>query len=204
MTIHAFDFDGTLTRHDSLLAFIRFMKGDKQTLIGLGRHLHEIILMKLGIIPAGKTKRIIFQQFFGGMPVAEFNAGCERFAKAKASLLRKNGMAALNKAMMDGDEVVVVTASVENWVRPFFGLPADGSAVATDTPTVKVIGTKVQVADGKLTGFFSTKNCKGKEKVARFLEQYPDRTSYKLVAYGDTHSDAPLLDLSDEGHYRAF
>lgn len=69
---------------------------------------------------------------------------------------------------------------------------------------VTIIGTKVQVVDGKLTGRFLTKNCYGEEKVRRLLEQYPNRKEYKLVAYGDSRGDHALLDFADEGHYRAF
>lgn len=67
MTIHAFDFDGTLTRRDTLIEFIRYVKGNKEFLIGFLKHLHLLILMKMGIMPNWKTKRIIFQYFFGGM-----------------------------------------------------------------------------------------------------------------------------------------
>lgn len=213
MTIHAFDFDGTLTRRDTLLEFIRYVKGNKEFLIGFLKHLHLLIMMKLGIMPNWKTKRIIFQYFFGGMTLEKFNEYCEKFAKEKASLLRKKGMVAVNKAVMDGDQVVIISASIENWVTPFFThpqpLPKGGESGAPTPntqlpPPIKIIGTKIQVVDGKLTGRFLTKNCYGEEKVRRLLEQYPDRKEYKLVAYGDSRGDHALLDFADEGHYREF
>ena len=196
MTIHAFDFDGTLTRRDTLIEFIRYVKGNKEFLIGFLKHLHLLIMMKLGIMPNWKTKRIIFQYFFGGMTLEKFNEYCEKFAKEKASLLRKKGMAAVNKAVMDGDKVVIISASIENWVEPFFRFQVSNN--------INIIGTKIQVVDGKLTGRFLTKNCYGEEKVRRLLEQYPDRKEYKLVAYGDSRGDHALLDFADEGHYREF
>lgn len=196
MTIHAFDFDGTLTRRDTLLEFIRYVKGNKEFLIGFLKHLHLLIMMKLGIMPNWKTKRIIFQYFFGGMTFEKFNEYCEKFAKEKASLLRKKGMVAVNKAVMDGDQVVIISASIENWVEPFFRFQVSNN--------INIIGTKIQVVDGKLTGRFLTKNCYGEEKVRRLLEQYPDRKEYKLVAYGDSRGDHALLDFADEGHYREF
>jgi HAD superfamily hydrolase (TIGR01490 family) len=196
MTIHAFDFDGTLTRRDTLLEFIRYVKGNKEFLIGFLKHLHLLIMMKLGIMPNWKTKRIIFQYFFGGMTLEKFNEYCEKFAKEKASLLRKKGMVAVNKAVMDGDQVVIISASIENWVEPFFRFQVSNN--------INIIGTKIQVVDGKLTGRFLTKNCYGEEKVRRLLEQYPDRKEYKLVAYGDSRGDHALLDFADEGHYREF
>lgn len=213
MTIHAFDFDGTLTRRDTLIEFIRYVKGNKEFLIGFLKHLHLLILMKIGIMPNWKTKRIIFQYFFGGMTLEKFNEYCEKFAKEKASLLRKKGMVAVNKAVMDGDQVVIISASIENWVTPFFThpqpLPKGGESGAPTPntqlpPPIKIIGTKIQVVDGKLTGRFLTKNCYGEEKVRRLLEQYPDRKEYKLVAYGDSRGDHALLDFADEGHYREF
>ena len=196
MTIHAFDFDGTLTRRDTLIEFIRYVKGNKEFLIGFLKHLHLLIMMKLGIMPNWKTKRIIFQYFFGGMTLEKFNEYCEKFAKEKASLLRKKGMVAVNKAVMDGDQVVIISASIENWVEPFFRFQVSNN--------INIIGTKIQVVNGKLTGRFLTKNCYGEEKVRRLLEQYPDRKEYKLVAYGDSRGDHALLDFADEGHYREF
>ena len=196
MTIHAFDFDGTLTRRDTLIEFIRYVKGNKEFLIGFLKHLHLLILMKIGIMPNWKTKRIIFQYFFGGMTLEKFNEYCEKFAKEKASLLRKKGMVAVNKAVMDGDQVVIISASIENWVEPFFRFQVSNN--------INIIGTKIQVVDGKLTGRFLTKNCYGEEKVRRLLEQYPDRKEYKLVAYGDSRGDHALLDFADEGNYREF
>ena len=213
MTIHAFDFDGTLTKRDTLIEFIRYVKGNKEFLIGFLKHLHLLLLMKIGIMPNWKTKRILFQYFFGGMTLEKFNEYCEKFAKEKASLLRKKGMAAVNKAMMDGDQVVIISASIENWVTPFFTHPqplpkgGESSAPTPNTqlpPPIKIIGTKIQVIDGKLTGRFLTKNCYGEEKVRRLLEKYPDRKEYKLVAYGDSRGDHYLLDFADEGHYREF
>lgn len=196
MTIHAFDFDGTLTRRDTLLEYIRYVKGNKEFLIGFLKHLHLLIMMKLGIMPNWKTKRIIFQYFFGGMTLEKFNEYCEKFAKEKASLLRKKGMVAVNKVVMDGDQVVIISASIENWVEPFFRFQVSNH--------INIIGTKIQVVDGKLTGRFLTKNCYGEEKVRRLLKQYPDRKEYKLVAYGDSRGDHALLDFADEGHYREF
>ncbi len=213
MTIHAFDFDGTLTKRDTLIEFIRYVKGNKEFLLGFLKHLHLLILMKIGFMPNWKTKRIIFQYFFGGMTLEKFNEYGEKFAKDKALLLRKKGMAAVNKALMDGEQVVIISASIENWVVPFFThpqpLPKGGES---DSPTpntqlpppIKIIGTKVQVVDGKLTGRFLTKNCYGEEKVRRLLEHYPNRKEYKLVAYGDSRGDHALLDFADEGHYKEF
>lgn len=51
LKIHAFDFDGTLTNRDTLLEFIRFVRGDKAFFLCMLRYLPLLLLMKLGLYP---------------------------------------------------------------------------------------------------------------------------------------------------------
>lgn len=69
---------------------------------------------------------------------------------------------------------------------------------------MKVIGTQVEVRNGRLTGRFLTKNCYGQEKVNRILDYLPDRKTYRLIAYGDSRGDQELLAFADEAHYKPF
>ena len=87
--------------------------------------------------------------------------------------------------------MVIISASIDNWVQPFF-------------PSVKVLGTQVEVKDGCLTGRFLTKNCYGQEKVNRLLAVCPDRETYHLTAYGDSRGDKELLAFADVAHYKPF
>lgn len=192
--LHAFDFDGTLTRRDTLLELMRFVLGDKAFCLCMLRHLHLLVLMKLGFYPNWKAKQTIFSYCFKGMKVDTFNAHCARFAQLKANLLRKKGVEQMRKSLSLGCKVVVISASIDNWVRPFFA----------DMPGVEVVGTMVEECDGVLTGRFLTKNCYGEEKVKRLLQLYPERSSYSLVAYGDSQGDFALLDFADESHYKPF
>jgi HAD superfamily phosphoserine phosphatase-like hydrolase len=95
------------------------------------------------------------------------------------------------QAQDDGAEVVIVSASIDNWVQPFFA-------------NVTVLGTQIEVKDGLLTGRFLTKNCYGQEKVNRILACYPHREDYHLTAYGDSRGDKELLAFADESHYKPF
>lgn len=184
--IYAFDFDGTLTKRDSLLEFIRFARGNWAFLVGFLKYLPLLILMKIHLYPNYKAKQKIFAHFFGGMPIEEFDGLCQRFAQEKKGILNKWMVGNLNKALADGDEVVIVSASIDNWVQPFF-------------PEVKVLGTKIEVVDGMLTGNFLSKNCYGREKVKRLMAEYPERENYYLVAYGDSRGDKEMLAFADEG-----
>ena len=195
MEVHAFDFDGTLTRRDTLVEFIRYVKGDKEFLKCFLRYSPQLVAMKLGLYPNWKVKRQVFSYCFAGMKEEVFNDFSTRFAQAKSSLMRPAGVEKIRSLLQDDCQVVVVSARVENWVRPFFGDLSDA---------IQFLCTRVEVKDGVLTGRFLTKNCFGKEKVARLRTLYPDRRAIELTAYGDSRGDREMLDYANEGYYRPF
>lgn len=188
-TIIATDFDGTLTSADTLLRFIRHTRGICPLLAVFARYSPLLVLMKLRLYSNEKIKQKIFSHFFRGMSLDEFNALCRDYAASDRQILRHGGMEMINWAKTEGHEVVIVSASMENWVQPFF-------------PDVKVIGTQIETRDGLLTGRFSSPNCYGAEKVKRLLAVYPDRNNYRLIAYGDSGGDKALLAFADESHYK--
>ena len=199
--IYTFDFDGTLTTRDTLIAFIRYAKGTGAFVLGFLRHAHLLVLMKLGLYPNWKAKQKVFSYFFKGMRLGDFDALCQRFAADNRQLLRPEGVRTLEQARADGADIVIVSASIDNWVKPFF-TNLDG--LADNLPKITVLGTQIEIADRKLTGRFLTKNCYGQEKVNRILALYPNRSEYTLTAYGDSRGDKELLVFADEAHYKPF
>lgn len=192
--IYAFDFDGTLTKRDTLVEFIRFAKGDKAFVLCMLRFLPILLAMKAGLYPNWKAKQKVFSYCFKGMTVDAFNALCRRFAEEKAHLMRPKGRQKIREVLAEGGKVIVVSASINNWVEPFFSEFGD----------VFVVGTMIDEHEGKLTGRFLTKNCYGREKVNRLLQLYPERRQYHLTAFGDSRGDMELLDFADEGYYKPF
>ena len=189
--IYAFDFDGTLTTKDTLIEFIRYAKGSMALGLGFLRYAHLLVMMKLGLYPNYKAKQKVFAHFFKDTTLDDFNALCKAFAASSSHLLRPNAIEAINLAIKEGSEVVIVSASIDNWVQPFF-------------PQVKVVGTQIEVIDGKLTGRFLSKNCYGQEKVNRILSLYPNRHDYHLTAYGDSRGDKEMLAFADESYFKPF
>jgi HAD superfamily hydrolase (TIGR01490 family) len=185
--VFAFDFDGTLTTRDTLIAFIRYACGTPRFLLGFLLHAPLLVLMKLRLYSNGKAKQRLFAWFFRGMPIETFDALCQSFALSHRHLLRPETVRLLQQALSEGSEVLIVSASIDNWVQPFF-------------PTVTVLGTQIEVIDGRLTGRFLTPNCYGQEKVCRILALHPDRSAYRLTAYGDSRGDRELLAFADEAH----
>ena len=185
--VFAFDFDGTLTTRDTLIAFIRYACGTPRFLLGFLLHAPLLVLMKLRLYSNGKAKQRLFSWFFRGMPIETFDALCQSFASTHRHLLRPETVRLLQQALSEGSEVLIVSASIDNWVQPFF-------------PAVTVLGTQIEVIDGRLSGRFLTPNCYGQEKVRRILALHPDRSAYRLTAYGDSRGDRELLAFADEAH----
>ena len=185
--VFAFDFDGTLTTRDTLIAFIRYACGTPRFLFGFLLHAPLLVLMKLRLYSNGKAKQRVFSWFFKGMTIETFDALCQDFARTHRHLLRPETVRVLEQALTERAEVLIVSASIDNWVQPFF-------------PSVTVLGTQVEVIDGRLTGRFLTPNCYGQEKVRRILALYPDRSAYHLTAFGDSRGDRELLTFADEAH----
>ena len=174
--IYIYDFDGTLTRRDSFLDFIRYTCGSRSLYCGLLLFSPLLILMKLRLYANGRAKERLFTHFFQGMSIRVFDDLCAKYGLSRADLL------------------LDVSASVDRWVLPFF----------RDVPNVTVIGTQIEVENGLVTGRFSTPNCYGAEKVRRIQALLPYREQYKLIAHGDSRGDKEMLNYADQGYFRPF
>lgn len=194
--IYAFDFDGTLTTKDTLLEFIRFAKGSGQMFRGFLLFSPLLLLMKLHLYPNWKAKQQVFSYFFKGMNIDDFNALCTHFAEQNKHLLRPAGIEKVRQAIEEEQAtVLIISASIDNWVRPFFD---------EIDKKIQVLGTQIEAKGGRLTGQFTTKNCYGQEKVNRLTGLYPHREAYELIAFGDSRGDKELLDFADKGFYKPF
>ena len=188
--IAAFDFDGTLTTIDTLIAFIRFSHGLRRLFFGFLRYAPWLLMMKLGLYPNGKAKEKVFSHFYKGMTYSQFAQLGRDFADVIETMLNSQMVTTLQQHQAEGHIVCVITASIEEWVRPI----CERLGVNT------VLATRIEVSrDGKLTGRFLTPNCYGSQKVERLLDVFPNRQSYTLYAYGDSRGDNELLAIADKG-----
>lgn len=192
--IYIYDFDGTLTRRDSFLDFIRYTCGSRSLYCGLLLFSPLLILMKLRLYANGRAKERLFTHFFQGMSIRVFDDLCAKYGLSRADLLLDAARKAVNEVASNGYRIFIVSASVDRWVLPFF----------RDVPNVTVIGTQIEVENGLVTGRFSTPNCYGAEKVRRIQAFLPYREQYKLIAHGDSRGDKEMLNYADQGYFRPF
>ena len=193
--IAAFDFDGTLTTTDTLPAFVRFTHGRRRQLWGFLCYAPWLLLMRLGLYPNWKAKEKVFSYFYKGTTYKQFSQWGRDFANVAETMLNSHTVAVLQQHLDNGHTVCVITASIDEWVRPI----CERLSVST------LIATRIEVSpDGLLTGRFQTPNCYGFQKMVRLLEVFPDRQAYKLYAYGDSRGDDELLAMADVGSKQKF
>lgn len=190
-----FDFDGTITKGDSFLRFLFFKRSLSAGLIlKILRSLPVLAAWKLGFWNNNKAKEKIFCIFFSGMDEKKYNTNCHSFASTILPvMIKKDALEKLNWHKEQQHRVVIVSASVESYLSFF-----------ANAYMIEYIGTRIEVANGKLTGKFSGKNCYGIEKVNRIKEQYNLANYDTVYAYGDTRGDEQMLSLADKPFYREF
>ncbi len=189
-----FDFDGTITTKDTLIEFIIFARGAAKFWWGMVVLSPILVLFKAKLIPNWKAKELMLSYFFKGMNLEQFNSLCHQFTQSQVpGLIRHLAMEKINAHLDNGDRVVIVSASPENWVEKWaskYGL--------------ECIATRMQVADGVITGKFAGKNCHGIEKVERIKSHLSLEGFSEIHAYGDSSGDRPMLQLATTPYYKPF
>ena len=192
-TLVLFDFDGTITRSDTLFSFTRNSVSPVRYLFGLLMLSPVLVLHKFGVIASQPTKEIFLSWFFNGTPLNDFNAKGKLYTKAIEIITRAQAARQILDHQKQGHRIVVVSASAENWIGPWAA-----------SHNLELLCTKLQVADGKITGKIEGQNCNGPEKVNR-IKSYLRLDDYdKIIVYGDSKGDREMLALGTETHYKPF
>jgi len=194
MRIAFFDFDGTITKQDTLIKFIRFFVGDMKFIVGILVLLPKFIAYKFNLVSNQYIKENITKYFFSNIDVAEFKTKAERFSLNNIDILvRKNALKRIKWHQKNGHKVVIVSASIDYWLKPW-----------CDKNHIDLIATKLEIKDNKITGRLDSKNCFGGEKVRRIIGKYRLSDYDYIYAYGDSRGDYEMLQISSEKSYKPF
>ncbi len=194
MNLALFDFDGTLTRKDSMMELLRFMFGfwtfwSRFLLVS-----PVMFLLVVGVISNHKAKEIFLSVYISGIPLREFQAFCDEFGQSVLpGIIRKEAFDRLKEHQENGDRVIVVSASAENWLAKWCTIH-----------DIELIGTKLEVNNDRLTGKISGRNCNGPEKLNRIKGYLSLSDFHEIYAYGDSNGDTEMLSIATSPMYRRF
>jgi HAD-superfamily subfamily IB hydrolase, TIGR01490 len=192
--LSVFDFDGTLTRHDSFLPFLRFAFGHRifaQYMLKMMRPTFHCLCKK---ITRDELKAILVATFLTDVDekwiVDKANAYCRLYWR---SLMRPSGLIAVADEISSGAEVTLCSASPEIMLAPF-----------AEKLEVSLIGTKLEVVNGRLTGRINGYNCRCAQKIHRLEAVYGPLVTRHIRAWGDSAGDIELLSAANTPHWQYF
>src|SRR3954447_5643135 len=186
--VAAFDFDGTLSRRDNFVPFLRRAAGT-----AAAAEAFVAAAARLGI--AGRDqwsrdalKARVLVRLFAGRDAAEVDATALEFAdEILARHLRAEAVQRADWHRSQGHRLVIVSASLAEYLRPV------GERLRFDA----VLATELERGpDGCLNGRMVGENVRGPEK-ARRLEAWLDGSTPFVWAYGDSSGDRALWARAD-------
>ncbi|MGJ3289514.1 HAD family hydrolase [Klebsiella michiganensis] len=193
-TLSVFDFDGTLTRHDSFIPFLRFAFGYRVFTRRIIRMVLPALSCLTGRLTRDELKGILVETFLTGVEAAWVAEQAERFCKRYWNrLMRPAGLLAVDAEISSGAIVTLCSASPVIILRPF-----------AQRLGVKLTGTELEVVNGQLTGRIIGANCRCIQKIIHLEQEYGPLTHYHLRAWGDSRGDYALLSAADTAHWRHF
>jgi len=194
MNIAFFDFDGTITKKDTLLEFIKYSVGSKNYFLGIFANLPMLLRFKLKLLANDEAKQRLLTYFFGNWSEDKFKTTAYNYSKNEIDkVVKKSALEKINWHKKNGDKVVVVSASLESWLKPW-----------CEKNNLDLICTKMRFDDGRVSGRFLGKNCHGQEKADKIKECFDLKKYDKIYAYGDSSGDKQMLALSTHPHFRVF
>ncbi|MDP9334878.1 MAG: HAD-IB family hydrolase [Actinomycetota bacterium] len=187
-TLAAFDFDGTLTRRDTLVPFLATIAGRATLLRALGAESPRLALAAAGRGDRDVVKQRVLTRVLAGRSYADLEAAGRAFgAELTRSAITTAGRDRIAWHLREGHEVVIVSASLDVYL--------DEVARALGVAHVLCTGL-VTDERGRCTGHLRGANCRGPEKAARLRALLGD-DDVELWAYGNSRGDDEMLALAD-------
>jgi phosphatidylglycerophosphatase C len=178
--VAAFDFDGTITRSDTLVPFLALIAGWPRVVGAAVRHAPSFR-------DRDRAKERVLRTVLAGRAETELRRLGREYASELPNRFRPELLDRIDWHRREGHELVIVSASLRYYL--------DHVAKALGIGTV--IGVEMEVVDGRLTGELARPNVRGPEKARRLKEWWGDRPATELWAYGNSSGDEALLALAD-------
>src|SRR5580765_7966030 len=142
MNLALFDFDGTITSSDTWTPFMRFAVRPARLLVGQVLLAPVVVGHRLGMITASRGREMAARVAFQGEEAAAMHQlGAEYATTALPAALRQSAQERIEWHKAQGDEVVVVSASLDVYLGPW-----------CERQGLDCICTTLEERGGRLTG----------------------------------------------------
>lgn len=191
--IAAFDFDGTLSRRDTLVPFLARACGSG----ALARALRTVgplaVKARTGRLDVelhhrDASKGALLRALLAGREASWLAREGERYAAELGRRLRPEMVEQVRWHRDSGHELVLVSASLGAYLRPFARIHGFDHTIAVELE---------EGASGHLTGEMVGPNVRGPEKAVRLRAWLDGEAPELLWAYGNSSGDRELLAMAD-------
>jgi len=190
--VAAFDFDGTLSRKDSLGPFLELVCGRAQLYRAMAVRAPVLAGIAVGIGDRDAEKERLVGRLLAGRPAPSIREAGERYARSltEGDALRPDMLERLAWHRAEGHEIVIVSASLDVYLDP----------LAPQLGVDRVFCTRLGIGpDDRVNGRLEGGNVRGAEKVRR-IRTWLDGDAAELWVYGDSAGDRELLAEADHPH----
>lgn len=192
MNLALFDFDGTITECDTFTPFIR--KAIPKFRMRIGRLLlvPSFLCYRTGLLSASSMRKHAIYIGLKGLSKTRVEMlGKNHANEFLPSVIRKNALERIQWHVDSGDRVVIVSASLDVYLKPW-----------CDKIGVGLICSQLSNNGDVLTGKYRKGDCTGAEKVRRVKSLLDLNVYKKIYAYGDTKEDEALLEIAHEKYFQ--
>ena len=191
--VAAFDFDGTLTRRDTLVPFLVRSCGARAVAravaaVAPGAARARLARVEAEIHHRDASKEALLRFLMAGRDARWLRDQGDDFARALPTRLRPSMVEQVAWHRDQGHELVIVSAGLCAYLEPFARAQGFHHVIAVDLE----VGD-----DGRLTGALVGPNVRGPEKEVRLRAWLGDTPVDVLWAYGNSSGDAELLAMAD-------
>jgi phosphatidylglycerophosphatase C len=192
MNLALFDFDGTITSADTWTPFLKFAVSPSRMVVGFLLFVPVMVGHRLRVVPTPRARQLAnWIAFTGGRSTSVRERGIRYAIEVLPGTLRPAMIERIEWHKSRGDDVVVVSASLDVYLQPW-----------CEARNLPYLCTTLEERAGRLTGRCVRGDCSGAEKARRIKERF-DLNQYTLVyAYGDSAEDREMLELAHRQYYR--
>jgi len=189
-----FDFDGTITKDDTLKEFIKYAVGKQNYYKGILFLTPMLLLYLFKIIPNYKAKEKLIKYFFEDWNSQKFKDIARKYSLTEIdTIVYPSALEKIQWHKDNGDKIVIVSASIDFWLEPW-----------CKKHKLDLLSTKLEIKNNRVTGKFLGNNCYGSEKAIRVKKSFNLDEYNTIYAYGDSKGDRELLALANRKYYKMF
>ncbi|MGN6113145.1 MAG: HAD family hydrolase [Luteimonas sp.] len=192
MDLALFDFDGTITTHETMPAFVRATVSRPRLVAGSLLLWPLFLAPRLGLMSRSPQRAGVVRVAYAGRRASWLRERGEAFARDYLDRhLRPEAMRRIAWHRARGDAILVVSGGLGDYLRPW--------AEAHD---LELVCSELERRGDRLTGRYAGPQCVGADKARRVAERFDLSDFERVHAYGDTPEDEHLLAMATDRFYR--